>query len=274
MNSTVIQFHSQTDTPDIRFVRGLHVRHTFPRHTHRSFSFGIVQQGRRVIEVDGEPYTISADECFIINPHQPHACRVAGEGEHAYGIVSIPPALFQALFKEVADKDSVPHFPQVKITDASILRGFTAWLENQSPAPPSAANQLTDVLRDLVLRYAEAETPPAPDHPQHTLVALACDYIETHVNHPVRLDELADVAHVTPFYLNRLFREAMGLPPYAYLLQARIKRSLEVLLQTDSILETTYALGFADQSHFSRFFKKNVGLTPKRYLDLHKNSAP
>jgi AraC-like DNA-binding protein len=45
---------------------------------------------------------------------------------------------------------------------------------------------------------------------------------------------------------------------------------MELLLQIESIAEVGFKMGFSDQSHFSRFFKKNVGLTPRQYLVINK----
>lgn len=273
MNSTAIQFQLQTDNPDIRFVQGINVNHTFPTHIHHSFSLGLVQKGRRIIYVDQTPHLISTNECFIINPYQSHTCGMAEEEGHSYEVISISPRLLQDIYKEVANTDKIPHFPQVKITDSAIVQGFSAWLEKQSRHNLTDTAELIAVLRGLVSRHAQPEV-VAPAQSRHSIVALACAYIEANSNRLIRLKELAAVTHVSPFYLNRIFRQEIGIPPHTYLLQARIKKSLEQLLQTGSILEAAYSLGFSDQSHFSRFFKKNVGLTPKRYLDLHRNNAP
>lgn len=273
MNSTTIQFQLQTDNPNIRFVQGINVNHIFPCHIHHSFSLGIVQKGRRIIYVDQTPYLICANECFIINPYQPHSCGAVEEKGHDYEVISISSRLLQDIYKETANTDKIPHFPQVKITDSAIVSGFTAWLEKQSRPDPADSAELIAVLRELVSRYAQPE-PVSPEQSRRAMVALACDYIEANLDRLIRLKEIAMVAHTSPFYLNRIFRQEIGIPPHTYLLQARIKKSLEQLLQSGSILEAAYSLGFSDQSHFSRFFKKNVGLTPKQYLNLHQNRTP
>ena len=175
--------------------------------------------------------------------------------------------------REVNDQERIPHFSQVRITDSSITNGFVTWAKKQHQGKPPYGNEFTDVLRELILQYADIKTPLQPKQSRHSIVALVCDYIETNLNQIIRLDEMADVTHLSPFYLNRIFREEIGIPPYAYLLQIRIKKSLEILLQTNSITEATHYLGFTDQSHFTRLFKKNIGITPKRFLDLHRTGT-
>jgi AraC-like DNA-binding protein len=110
-------------------------------------------------------------------------------------------------------------------------------------------------------------------HSANPIIRLAYGYLEAHLDQPVPLMKIAEAAHVSPFYLNRIFRREMGIPPHAFLMQSRIRKSLAVLLDMNSIAETAHALGFSDQSHFTRLFKRNVGITPKRYLEGHRTSV-
>jgi AraC-like DNA-binding protein len=270
MSATAIQFQFQTDNANIRLVKGMNVSHKFPIHVHNSFSLGIIQRGQRVININGEQHVVSDNECFVINPYQPHSCSIEGEDGHDYWVASVNPKLLMDIFKQITAKDGIPHFSKVKVTDSSIVNRFTTWLEKQSQYKTVIGGELVDLLSELVIRYADVKIPVQSKQTKRSVVALACKYIEANLSQTVRLDEIANVTHISPFYLNRIFREEIGIPPYAYLLQIRIKRSLELLLQTGSITEAAYCLGFSDQSHFTRFFKKNIGITPKRFLDLHR----
>ena len=63
----------------------------------------------------------------------------------------------------------------------------------------------------------------------------------------------------------RTFTQQFGLPPHAYLLQARIKKARTLLRTGMPRAEVAAAVGFADQSHFARHFKKIMGVTPSQY---------
>jgi AraC-like DNA-binding protein/mannose-6-phosphate isomerase-like protein (cupin superfamily) len=274
MNLTTIQFHSQTDNANIRLVKGTNISHTFPCHIHKSFSLGIVKKGQRVIRVKGEQHIVSSNECFMINPHQPHSCSLEGKTGHDYWVISINPQLLRNVFREIGGKDAVPYFSQVKITDSSIINRLAAWLEKRARMELTDWDELTNILGELVLRYGDEKISVQPPQIRHSVVMLASEYIEANLTEVVRLDEIAATVHISPFYLNRMFQKEIGIPPYTYLLQTRIKKSLELLLQTNSITEVTHHLGFSDQSHFTRLFKRIIGITPKRFLDLHRTSTP
>ncbi|MCY9665536.1 helix-turn-helix transcriptional regulator [Paenibacillus alginolyticus] len=77
---------------------------------------------------------------------------------------------------------------------------------------------------------------------------------------------LAAAAHVSSSHLVRLFREAMGLPPHQYVLQERIRKAQQLLLGGNAIHDVAVTLGFSDQSHLHRHFKRIIGVTPREFL--------
>jgi AraC-like DNA-binding protein len=275
MNQTSIQFQFQTDRPDIRLVNGMNVNHNFPFHIHESFSLGIVEKGQRVIKLkSGEEIVISAQECFVLNPNQPHCC-MTGKGEnHDYWVISIAPTLIYDVYKKITGQGEgcVAYFPNVRITAPAIYRGFSAWIKKQAFNKTVIDDKFIKLLKALVASHAVSSERCNPI--QHSIVKDACDYIGTNLNRVIKLNEIAARTHMSPFYLNRIFREEIGVPPYTYLLQTRIKKSIDLLMKTDSITEAAFCLGFSDQSHFTRLFKKDVGITPKQFLNINSIHRP
>jgi AraC-like DNA-binding protein len=96
-------------------------------------------------------------------------------------------------------------------------------------------------------------------------VARAREFLETFVEHDLRLDELAAASGCDKFTLIRAFKRELGLPPYAYFLRLRLKRAQQLLARGYRPAEAATAVGFADQAHLTRHFKRIVGLTPAGY---------
>jgi len=91
-------------------------------------------------------------------------------------------------------------------------------------------------------------------------------YIETHLTQTIRLPELAALAQLSRDHFAARFRQSTGWPPHRYVVQRRIERSKALV--ADSALplaEISYALGFANQAHFTTTFRKLVGVTPGNY---------
>jgi AraC-like DNA-binding protein len=83
----------------------------------------------------------------------------------------------------------------------------------------------------------------------------------------ISLAELASFAYLSRFHLIRVFKKHTGLPPHAYLEQIRVNRAKELLKSGMPIIDTAYELGFVDQSHLTKTFKKFAGTTPGQFID-------
>jgi AraC family transcriptional regulator len=91
------------------------------------------------------------------------------------------------------------------------------------------------------------------------------DYIETHLDQPVTLQTLADIAGLSPFHLQRMFLLSCGLSPHEWLLRRRLSRAKTLLATQDPIAQIASACGFSSQSHMTRAFKEATGCTPSVY---------
>jgi AraC family transcriptional regulator len=98
-------------------------------------------------------------------------------------------------------------------------------------------------------------------------VIQAMKYI--HENYPseVSLADIAGAAHLSPYHLTRVFKKATGISPHQYLVQVRVNSARSLLTAgagDRSLAEIAAAVGFADQSHLTRHFKRMLGITPKQ----------
>lgn len=100
-------------------------------------------------------------------------------------------------------------------------------------------------------------------------VELLIEYLLDNLSEKVSLHELSRIVGLSSFHLVRVFRQETGFPPHTFLINARIEKAKELLAGGWSIAQTAYETGFADQSHFTRYFKRTVGITPKTYVDSY-----
>ncbi|MEO1764641.1 MAG: AraC family transcriptional regulator [Cyanobacteria bacterium J06629_18] len=94
----------------------------------------------------------------------------------------------------------------------------------------------------------------------------AIDYIQSNLAEEISLESIANELGISRYYFCRLFKKSMGISPYQYLIESRIERAKELLIQPDiSITDVALKVGFYSQSHFTKYFKKVVGVTPKEF---------
>jgi AraC family transcriptional regulator len=101
------------------------------------------------------------------------------------------------------------------------------------------------------------------------------DYIDTYLvggspkeNRDLSLRELAQLVQLSPHYFSQLFKQSTGFSPHQYILRCRIDRGKQLLRKGGlSIAGVAKMVGFVDQSHFHRHFKRLEGITPKAFVD-------
>ena len=120
----------------------------------------------------------------------------------------------------------------------------------------------------LARNYAEIakESPSgSPSLPGFKLWQI-CNWMAEHMAENFNLDQLAAHAGVSKFYFTRLFKNAMGLSPSRYLLTLRMAEARRLLRETKrSVADVALDVGFANPSHFARFFRRETGLSPSDY---------
>jgi AraC-like DNA-binding protein len=271
---TKILFREVAENNNLRLVDAENVEHTFSTHVHDSYTLGMVTRGQRYIHVDGQDYLIHAGEGFIINPLVPHSCGPAEEEGHDYRIISVDTNRMKVAAGDVFGCESLPAFSCVRLSNESLISRLINLLNTVSQNEMVWEKELHALLIDLVTRYADGTDAVSITKTREELARQVRAYLDTNLLRTVTLEELALETHVSPFYVDRVFREVIGVPPHVYQLQTRVKRAAETLVKTGSILEASYFFGFSDQSHFTRIFKKNVGVSPGRFVKTNKKRTP
>jgi AraC family transcriptional regulator len=151
----------------------------------------------------------------------------------------------------------------------AVIGALQAELKSGGPGGPLLAESLGNVLAVHLLRLvapARAGLPVDGVLPKHKLRAVI-EYIHGRLDAELSLDHLAAVAHMSAYHFSRLFKNSTGLPPHQYVISRRVERAKELLRERrrPPLSEIATEVGFADQSHFTRHFKRLVGVTPRLF---------
>lgn len=141
-----------------------------------------------------------------------------------------------------------------------------------------------EIQRALELLLDNAvKTPIQPSHVHCRIHGLApwqerrlIDHIHTHLETSIRVEDMANVTRLSTSYFFRAFKLSFSTSPQAYVLTLRLARACELLLGGDEQMsQIAVACGFADQAHFSRTFRREMGCAPgvwrrERRRPLHR----
>lgn len=105
-------------------------------------------------------------------------------------------------------------------------------------------------------------------------VADLLGYIEDHLDSPLRLNDLAKRAGLSPYQLDNRVRALFGISTNQFVTRARIESACERLRHSqDSISRIAQDCGYGDQAAFTRQFRRSVGLTPGAYRESRKEDV-
>jgi AraC family transcriptional regulator len=99
----------------------------------------------------------------------------------------------------------------------------------------------------------------------------AVEYIQDQLDTELTVSGIADAVGMSPNYFGKLFKGSTGQTPHQYVVEARVKKAKELLTTGKfNISEAAHQVGFVDQSHLTRHFKRVFGLPPKRLLSSRR----
>ncbi|MFN2745165.1 MULTISPECIES: bifunctional transcriptional activator/DNA repair enzyme AdaA [Bacillus] len=107
--------------------------------------------------------------------------------------------------------------------------------------------------------------------PDEELAEQVAHIIATHYREPLTLKALADISHVSPFHLQRIFKRIKGVSPVDYIRQKRISEAGKLLASSNQpMAEIAAAIGIANADYFAVLFKKIKGQTPTEYRQMKR----
>ncbi|HLU09008.1 MAG TPA: AraC family transcriptional regulator [Oceanobacillus sp.] len=254
---------------DLELLSATYFTHTFDRHIHEGYAIGVILQGAEKFYYRGAIRAAQQGQLVAINPGEIHTGEAVTHHGWMYRMIYPGITLMRQIAREMTGKDwQIPYFPNPVMDDpelAELFRRAHMVLEH-SQSNLERETALRDVMGAFILRHAENRPRIHLYHNEQRAVRIARDYLETHYTENVTLETLAAHAGISPFHLVRLFRAQTGMPPHLYLTHIRIMRAKALLALGVPITQVALAVGFVDQSHLTRRFKRIVGVPPGHYL--------
>jgi AraC-like DNA-binding protein len=117
-------------------------------------------------------------------------------------------------------------------------------------------------------RYGEPKVDLNEPARERTKMQQVREYLAAHFRRDVSIDELSLQVGLSRFHLMRAFSQEFGMPPHAYTNQLRLIEAKRLLREGVAAAEVAAAVGFYDQSHLTRHFKRAFDLTPRSFASL------
>ncbi|TDD69936.1 AraC family transcriptional regulator [Jiangella aurantiaca] len=237
------------------------VRHAFAPHSHPTFAIGVVERGLEKLRIGDRTEYVGPGGLVLINPGLVHTGAAAAAGGWTYRVL-YPPADLLA----EATGAGAPWFGPSVVDDHDAAEAVVAAHRAAEEGDALASSTLLlTTLAGLGSRYGRARRDRTRRRAGARHAATARDVLQARLADPPSLDELAGLVGVGRFALVRAFRERYGLPPHAYLNEQRVRRACALLEAGHPPAAVAAAVGFADQAHLTRHFRRMIGVPPGQY---------
>lgn len=247
------------DVPGVAEV--FHARfteHVYPLHTHDTWTVLIVDRGAVRYDLEHDEHGVLASTIALLPPHVPHNGRSATGGEFRKRVLYLETDVIgEELVGRAVDRPEVVDtalYDRLSGIHRALLR----------PGEEFEAESLLSLVRERIdqhLRHLE----PSPVVRDAVLARGLRELLDARVAEGVSLAEAAQLLQAHPTHLVRSFGREFGLPPHRYLTGRRVDRARRLLLAGTSAADVATAVGFHDQPHLTRHFKRVLGVTPAAY---------
>jgi AraC-like DNA-binding protein len=267
-------------------VKPVHDTQGYQLHSHDFTELVVIREGWGLHQLGEQQYPIQAGDVFVVTSDNAHAYLET----HQLGLVNVlfkPEVinLHEAELRALPGYHALftlePHYRQqrryrsrVKLMEEE-LACVTALLDRmedeligQAPGYRTMAmSQLLQLIIYLARRYGDADEGAGSMLRQ---IGEAISHIEHAYAETLTLDDLAEVANMSPRHLIRRFQESTGVSPIEYLNRFRLHRAATLLCDTAlPIGAVAAAVGIPDSNYFARLFKRAMGVTPRAYRRRH-----
>ena len=257
--------HRAPETAGLERIEAFFAGHGYELHRHDTYAIGHTLAGVQSFQYRGSWRHSQPGSTMVLHPDEAHDGEAGTEEGFKYRMLYVEPALIQ----QMLGGQPLPYIKTGISSDPRLFAAAGALLHSiDRPLDPL---EQQDALFDLAQAMSLASG-NLSRHKRFDYLAAerARELIHSALDQNVTLDQLAEHSGRDRWSLSRDFRLLFGTSPYRYLTMRRLDLVRALLMQGESLTNAALIAGFSDQSHMTRQFGKTYGLSPARWLKMHR----
>jgi len=265
--SGLIKFSKYTEFSNLQIVYGKNVSHSLSRHTHSSICITAIINGARKCISRKTDIVSESGKIILMGPGVVHTCQSQTKN-YSYVTICIDPRSVYGLLQSCGISGFLNvDIPLTCVEDNELYKSIFALVMGLEEANGklTAEGAYFNFVVSLLPYLSNSENQLDKIEINDKKVNIVREYILEKYDNNISLEEISQIANISPFYLNRIFSEVVGVPPHLFQNIVRINRAKKLLDYCYNMTDVATMVGFSDQSHFIRMFKKIVGMTPSEY---------
>lgn len=252
-------------------------------HAHTYYEFYFFLEGDVTMQIDERRFNLQSGDIILIPPEIHHHIESHGSNipyrrlvfwisrEYMERITSISSDYGYIVNRALKKKHYIYHNDvyNFNLVQAKLFKILEEIHGNRFGKSSKINLEIHDLLLHLS-RLAYEQNAPGKLREKQKLYEKLVTYIEAHPEEDMTLEHLSSVFYVSKYHISHIFKENLGISVHQYITKKRLSICRDALLGDASITETFLLYGFKDYSSFYRAFKKEYGLSPKEYKEIHK----
>ncbi|WP_435105743.1 helix-turn-helix domain-containing protein [Nocardiopsis synnemataformans] len=251
--------------PETELLTAHFVTTAFTRHTHPTYTIGVITGGIEEYTHERGRARVGPGGLAVVEPGEVHTGHAGVPEGWSYRVFYPLPEVVADIARELGMRGT-PAFTESGIHAPEAARVLaTAHVAAENGDRLTASSLARQGLGMLLRSHGRERAAGPAGHAARPEVERARRILAERLVDPPTLEELAAGLGIGPFALSRAFRAVHGLPPHAYLNQLRVDRARALLASGRRAGEVAVEVGFADQPHLTRHFKRHLGVPPAAY---------
>ena len=245
-----------------------HINENFSKHYHDTYTIGITYDGVLKTKNTNKNFDFYKYSIRVNNPNEVHS-GISQHWSHSNFYPNIE--LISDLYEQIFLEKKIPYFENHIINDKFLFIKLHNFFQSffRKDEDIIIESNLIDSLSYLIINFT-AYTKTYDDMFDNKIVLKkSLELINDCIDENISLDTLANNCNLSKYHFLRVFKKELGLTPHSFIINERLNRANNLIQKGLPISEASIQVGFNDQSHFTRNFKKYFGYTPTL---LQKNS--
>ncbi|QDF28300.1 AraC family transcriptional regulator [Halarcobacter anaerophilus] len=235
----------------------------FSKHFHNTYTIGLTHDGIFKSINQNKATLTYKNATRVINPGEVH-CGNSNSWKYTnfYPTVKLITDIYEQIFFERKTPVFVKHIIEDLTLYKLLFKFFVSAYENKDSI--EIETYLIEALSYLIKKYADKTKSFEPLFNDKKIIKHTIEYINDSIETNLSLEELALNSNLSKYHYIRTFKNSTGITPHQYIMMQRVQKAKELILKNVNLNEIASSVGFSDQSHFIRTFKKIYGYVPSQ----------
>ena len=244
--------------------------HSYGPYARNHYLFHYIIEGRGQLMANGQEYTVTPGHGFLVVPGQVTTYRSDPADPWVYTWIEFDGLRAHESLHLAGISGTKPIYTARNAEAGRMVEDEMMYIVNHGSASPIHLIAHGFLFLDTLVQCSAGRRSGGERRVRDFYIKEALTFIEQNYQRDISIEEIAAVSGLNRSYFGKVFRDAVGESPQAYLLHYRMARAAQLLKETRlSIGEIAAQVSYDNQLHFSRAFKNVHGVSPREYRSTH-----